>query len=440
MLKVFKKQDIAERLLKKNREIVITNVCNLNCGGCCQLVGQFQKDQLWFITLEELEINIKILKKYPPKNSPMSPITIFGGEPTLHPEWDRIIKILKKHAPTNFWINTNGRLGHKRYQKEDNIVWYVDRHPDNQLFVQTSYAAMDAIKLPSDIDYWKKAQKDCPIWNGCQCSIYNNKAYFCENAAAIDWLFNNGNNGWDLSDNKNPFDRSKEEIDKQASQLCKRCGWCAPELIPRQLSRDPTYVSPSNQIKGKIKNILPVINIQKPQRWDTEQVSCESLNIGIYRISDCPVKNEIEKGIVIYNEKYKKVALEKGRSKHEWTIVLDKDHIIPKYSLVTIFNWIIKEKTKSNPRLHFSIPVYEVSKEKIDSEMLEPNFIQTVSLGVCKNSVKSIVVAFHKNSKENYDNNLLKRLGHRRSSEGSGLASLWHDELTDIVGGVIKVV
>jgi organic radical activating enzyme len=438
-MSICKNDDIHDHLIRKSREIVITNACNLSCGGCCQLVGQFRKDQIWFISLDELERNISILKKYPPEHGELSPITIFGGEPTLHPRWDNIIKILKRNSPTVFRINTNGRLGHQRYQKEDNIVWYVDLHPESQLFVQSSYAAMDAIRLPDDIDYWRKAQKDCPIWNGCQCSIYNGKAYFCENAAAIDWLHNNGNNGWSISEDANPFDRTNQEIDKQAAELCKRCGWCIPEIVPRQLSIEPTYVSRSNQIT-KGRNLLPVIDIQSVQRWDQKK-QYHDFDLAIFIISDKPIENEkdlIDHGVNVYYEKDEQVAFERGISEHEWSIILAENHLIPKNSLNAIINWICKEKYNPNQRLNFSIPVYEASRELVNQEIPEPSLIQTVSDGICKNSVNSIVIAFHKNSRENRDDGILDRLGHRKTGEGSGVASLWHDKLTDIVGGIIK--
>lgn len=36
-------KNIQDHLLRKGRMIVVTNVCNMNCGGCCQLIGQFKK-------------------------------------------------------------------------------------------------------------------------------------------------------------------------------------------------------------------------------------------------------------------------------------------------------------------------------------------------------------------------------------------------------------
>jgi hypothetical protein len=427
-------------LLNKQRMIVVTNVCNLHCGGCCQLVGHFPKDKLWFISLEELDKNIRLLKKHPAGATKNQPITIFGGEPTLHPKWKELISLLKSHAPNEFWVNTNGRLGHHRYQKEDNLVYWVDLHPENQKFVQTMFAAADAIKLPSDMSYWEKAQKDCPIWKGCSSGIYQNKAYFCENAGPLDWLYYDGKYGWDLDENKHPFKKTKEEIDSQAEQFCKRCGWCVKELVPLQFSKDPTYVSPlnySDKIK-KTKHSLPVLQPMQTSKWKIQQ-SAETLpSVGIYRM-EMPVPANIKQKIQESERDWagvqrytlncdKQTIVMENRHKHDWIIVLESNQIIPTYAFITLMDWMANEKTKPTPRLNVSIPIYEVAINDYDENMQEP-----------PNRAKSVIVGFHRDSQEVYDVGILGRLGHRKETEGAGVTSLWHDKITDVVGGVANL-
>jgi hypothetical protein len=440
MLKVSRQPTVADHLLGKQRQIVITNVCNLNCGGCNQLIGNFAKDQLWFIPLEELEQSIGLLERYPATKPENHPITIFGGEPTLHPKWKEIVAMLKRHAPTVFWINTNGRLGHQRYQKEDNLVFWVDLHPESQLFVQTLYAAQDAIDLPTDMAYWEKAQKDCPLWNGCQSSIYNGKVYFCENAGPMDHLFYDGKYGWKIDPNKHPFDHTKEEIDEQAKNFCKRCGWCVTELVPRQLSRNPSNISPSNAEGIKGRHALPVV--QEPTKtlmWDRHEGSylVPPPSVGVYRLGKNVSPQVTEKiqepswaGIVQYTvdsvDKHK--VLEEVKHNQEWTILLDANQVIPNAAYTAILNWMLLEKTKDNPRSHMSIPVYNIPVDQYDPDMKEPGGRAT-----------SVIVAFHRTSKEVYDDGIYERLGHRKIDEGNGRTALWHDKATDIVGGVVTL-
>jgi organic radical activating enzyme len=428
-----KKDNITEHLLQKGRMIVINNVCNLTCGGCCQLIGHFRKDQLWFIDLEELERNISLLEEFP--NTANTPITIFGGEPTLHPNWNEIVLLLKKHKESTFWINTNGRLGHKRYQKEDNLVWWVDLHPDNQLFVQTLYAAKDAINLSNDMAYWEKAQKDCCMWKGCQSSIYNGKSYFCETAAALDWLYNDGKNGWALSEHTHPFMKTKEEIDNQAKELCKRCGWCVAEKIPRQFSKDPTYVSSYNELEHK-KNSLAVIQPVVAKRWKYYESFGLPPKLGIYRLlGDCSFSEKIKitecswEGVTYDVAKNIEEALSKGRKSHDWTIVLRANQVIPHQALSSLISWMSAESLKEKPRFQVSLPLFDMSGDCYDPNMNEP--LETP---------KNVIIGFHRESNEVYDENIFTRLGHRNIMEGSGRSSLWHDQLTDIVGGVINLI
>ena len=99
--------DGPDNLMFKKRPpyITITNVCNLHCGGCSQLCGHFEKEQLWFIDLDQLKTNIETMGKYISKK-----IWIFGGEPTLHPKFNEIKEILYSYEDYNFIIFYNGRL------------------------------------------------------------------------------------------------------------------------------------------------------------------------------------------------------------------------------------------------------------------------------------------------------------------------------------------
>ena len=47
-----------DHLKNKTAHIVITNVCNLTCGGCHQHCGNFEKSQLWLISPEEFASHI----------------------------------------------------------------------------------------------------------------------------------------------------------------------------------------------------------------------------------------------------------------------------------------------------------------------------------------------------------------------------------------------
>lgn len=437
MLKITpQKPDVSKHLLSKGRQIVITNVCNLNCGGCGQLIGHFNKDQLWFISLDELEKNIRSLEQHPPTDHKNIQITIFGGEPTLHPQWDDIVAVLKRHAPTVFWINTNGRLGHQRYHKEDNLVWWVDLHPESQRFVPTLHASQDVIKLKDDMAYWEKAQKDCELWKGCQSAIYKGKAYFCENAGAMDWLFYEGQHGWEIEDGKHPFERTKEEIDEQARHFCRRCAWCVTDIVGRQSIKEPSHVSSTNYEGIKKRHALPVVEPVRQYRWAEVAALSEIPSIGIYRLRGEVPEHIAEKikqetawpGVTKYEAEDKQQAVNEGRKKHEWTFVLEANQTIPDAAFAALAGWISRESLREKKRPHVSLPVYTIPAQLYDPKMTDVSAM-----------TKIVIVGFHRDSTEVYDTGIFDRLGHRKETEGSGRPSLWHDKLTDVVGGVVSL-
>jgi organic radical activating enzyme len=100
-------------LNNKLATITVTNVCTNNCGGCNQLCGKF--DKTWFISPTTFEKSIKSLIEYSKENwvRPDFPsinkfFCIFGGEPTIHPDWETLLKIMQTYEEYPFVIYTNG--------------------------------------------------------------------------------------------------------------------------------------------------------------------------------------------------------------------------------------------------------------------------------------------------------------------------------------------
>lgn len=295
--------DSNKHLSKKMKHIVITNICNLTCGGCHQHCGNFDKDQLWFIKLEEFEKYVKILKL--PENHLCFPnphyvtkISIFGGEPTIHPQWGELLEIMYQHEDVLFRVSTNGRLHedvknpHPNFslnvatfktiieiekgseKAESNVLYIIDPKDEEKLknysFVPTLVAPIDLYPEKSKEYFWIKSQRDCGIWKYCSASIYNNKAYFCEAAAAMDHLFNDGENGWEVSDQ--PFNKTPEEISEQAEKFCYRCAWCIkydPALEKfKQKIAEPTLTSDTNikSIRNSEKKFVDLVQITLPEK------------------------------------------------------------------------------------------------------------------------------------------------------------------------------
>lgn len=98
---------------RKHPVIVTTNVCTLSCGGCLEFCGSFDKDQLFFILLDEFRRNVESLIKwldfyYDDISRNIKFIGIYGGEPTIHPQWSELIEIMYEYEDYPFIIYTNG--------------------------------------------------------------------------------------------------------------------------------------------------------------------------------------------------------------------------------------------------------------------------------------------------------------------------------------------
>lgn len=217
-------------LQSKLVQVLITNRCNLTCGGCSQLCPLFPSHEHWDISLEQLEFSIRVLTHPCRGVHATDTIGIFGGEPTIHPEWPSVVRLLQSFSPQKFLIYTNG-TNPSRIFDWPNFVWSIDNKSkgSERIFRATAVAACDV--FPEQKSYWDLAQQKCYQWHRCLSMVYDGRAYLCEPAAAFDrvtlgkdrW---SESSGWPLVVGKDPFDRSDEEIRQQAEPFCRRCGHC----------------------------------------------------------------------------------------------------------------------------------------------------------------------------------------------------------------------
>lgn len=264
-----------KKLNNKMFGIHITNVCNLSCGGCDQFCGYFNKEKHFFISLEELEKNIKNFIQYRNENWSTSDfpesdkiVLLYGGEPTLHPKFKDILNLLYTYKDIPFCIYTNGRTfiehfknidlnmssreiccevyktktlpknGYDEFKEifkrfhshEKNVAYRIDLKTSEShgQFVPTLCSPSDLDQSTSGLtklEMWQRAKKICYKWNHCENSIYNNKAYACNVAASMDNMFYDKKHGWIVKENENPFNKTDDELDKQMENFCYRCGY-----------------------------------------------------------------------------------------------------------------------------------------------------------------------------------------------------------------------
>ena len=287
-LKEIKKDPDWLHIRKKATHILVTNVCNLSCGACDQLCGQYPKEKMWFISMEELKEAIAtvklIAKRYWNKSwfpETSKKISIFGGEPTLHPKWNEMVEIFLQDSEYPYVILTNGRtfpdkskLPKNGYSKfpyllnlhninahDRNLFYRVDYKNEHthREFSPTMVAPIDIIKNPDKNYYFEKAKRHCAALMDHETLIYKGKAYFCFNAGALDDMFYDRKYGWEIKSTEDPFEKTNKEIREQASHFCYRCGWClirkdVPPNYPGQFMDSKTLISKTNYEPNKLKN------------------------------------------------------------------------------------------------------------------------------------------------------------------------------------------
>lgn len=313
MLKI--EDPIEDHLNGKVYSICITNVCNLACGGCNQFCGLYEKPKLWFLSPEDLRKHLEsnlpefvqrnwTREDYPTHNRY---VVIYGGEPTIHPQFSDILDVLYSFPQYPFVVFTNGRTfpelsifdDEDRKKVWDKIAAYplqrtgyachaevfanTHSHDQNVGFrvdlktKHTKDTFMVTLVAPCDLDgtsdnpdkaaYVKKAQEHCYQWINCECAVYNNKAYACHLAAAMDHLFYNGEHGWEITEGENPFKKSKREIEQQLSNFCYRCGYnfggekaFNKKTGDRQFINEPTIYTPTNFVESSTIKMRPLEN------------------------------------------------------------------------------------------------------------------------------------------------------------------------------------
>lgn len=242
---------LSEQFLTKDVHIVLTNWCDAKCGGCTQYCPNIPDDRYFFLTLEELKWSIDVLKPW------RSKISIFGGEPVMHPEWAAVLEMLYEYEEIEFLVFTkyeSPRTKNVKYRPD-----FKDPETSSREFYPSLIAPIDIFPEKDKSYYSNVALAKCHGWLRCPAALYKNKLYFCERAGAIDLMFG-GNFGWVIEKDTNPFIRTDQEIIDQAKQCCFRCGsffTCMDEgriysktrnraLYPRQFISSESLLSPTN--------------------------------------------------------------------------------------------------------------------------------------------------------------------------------------------------
>ena len=201
--------------------VEVTNVCNLVCSNCTRFIGHHRKP--YMMELSMVEKALKSLYDFPNK------VGIMGGEPTLHPEFEEICKLVQKHVPfekRGLWTDGAKWDEHKdiihETFPEKQIIY--NAHDDEEVGEHQPLliAAKDIVE---DRELMWRLIGNCWVQWRWAASITPKGGFFCEVAAAQDWLFD-GPGGYDLVPGwwkKNP-----NEFMDQVKRYCENCSAAIP--------------------------------------------------------------------------------------------------------------------------------------------------------------------------------------------------------------------
>lgn len=217
-------------------QIEITNSCFMECPNCTRFVGHNKKP--YFMNLEVARKAIDSLQGFP------GGVGIMGGEPTLHPQFFEICKMLQRRVPkAKRYIWTSGYNWNKyrsiiRQTFAENV--YFNDHTGTEQKHQPVLMAIE--DMIDDRRLMKELIDKCWIQERWSASINPKGGFFCEVAAAMDILFE-GPGGYPVE--KGWWDKTPQQFQDQVQRYCYKCGIALP-MPPRLNKEGVDYVSFNN--------------------------------------------------------------------------------------------------------------------------------------------------------------------------------------------------
>ena len=202
-------------------QIDITNACHLSCSNCNRLVGHHKKP--YFMDLDTIDKAIESLEGFPGN------IGIIGGEPTLHPEFVEICKLVQKKIPRQKRQIATATKRWDDYKEviletfDVECIQYNDHSASGEVYHQPVLVAAEDILEDREL-MWRLIGNCWMQWRWCG-SITPKGGFMCETAGAMDYLFE-GPGGYPIE--KGWWNKETEEITDQVKRYCAKCSMPIP--------------------------------------------------------------------------------------------------------------------------------------------------------------------------------------------------------------------
>ena len=254
-------------------QIDITNACGNICSNCTRFCGHHEKT--FFMDYEFFTKAVDSLDDYE------GIVGIIGGEPTLHPEFEKFADYIRKkrvnekitlarkpiddmqeYIQTNMWhpeakagLWSSLTSGYYKYFETINDTFKTQLLNDHNNTCMHQALLMPRKELGITDEEWIDKRDKCWIQNTWSATITPKGAFFCEVAGALDMLFH-GPGGWSVE--KGWWNREPKDFVDQL-HWCEICSGCLD--VPQRISNDGR-----DDVTPQVYEKLLAINSPKAKR------------------------------------------------------------------------------------------------------------------------------------------------------------------------------
>lgn len=293
-------------------QIEITNNCQHRCSNCTRFVGHHEKP--YYMSFEMFKEAVDSLINFPKM------IGVMGGEPLLHPEFEKMCEYLaSKIPPERCGLWSCFPNGFEKYReiicKTFGNIFLNDQGKNDILHAPLLVSSCEL----KGMEQWTKDYliNQCWVQNSWSASINPNGAFFCEVAAALALLLDLGG-GWDVTTTPEWWTKVPKDFVSQMETYCKLCGAAMP-LRKRSSCEGADDISP--EMFERLKDSSPKIKAHTAENptyqiHDGELVA-DNRQVATYKDPEYRENIAARYGIFLtVNEKnFNKPNLRKERSK-----------------------------------------------------------------------------------------------------------------------------
>lgn len=232
-------------------QVLITNKCCFKCSNCSESCSHIPDDKKYFMDLETVERAFDTLQDYP------GHVGIFGGEPTLHPQFDEVLKLMQKKV----WVKSRRELWtagtlwkkHKELIQETfypEAISFNDHPNDVECWHQPIHVACKDVfngevtgDFAEDTRLMWKCINNCWVQNRWSASVTPYGCWYCEVAGGRAAVL--GMEGIKLE--KDWWRRPLTDWSYQMNELCRLCGACIPMPLKANSKQGYEDISVSNK-------------------------------------------------------------------------------------------------------------------------------------------------------------------------------------------------